>query len=87
MILKTLKLSIISLLVISTFNGCTDKENAERILSQDGYTDIQITGYTFFACSSDDFQRTGFIAKKGNKLIEGSVCSGLLFKNSTIRFK
>ena len=78
---------LLTSLIIMMFTGCTDKENAERILKNDGYTHITITGYTFFSCSKGDFQHTGFIAKKGDNTIEGTVCSGLLFKNSTIRFK
>lgn len=74
-------------LVAILFSGCTDRENAERILKNDGFSNITFTGYNFFACGNDDFQSTGFIAKKGDNNIEGTVCSGLLFKNSTIRFK
>lgn len=67
--------------------GCTDSNNAERILSNDGYTDIKITGYSMFACSEDDFQKTGFTAKKNGNVVKGAVCSGVFFKNSTIRYK
>ena len=83
-----MKVQILGLsIVVLLFVGCTDKENAERILRNDGYTDIVITGYDFLGCSKDDFQHTGFVAKKQNNSVEGTVCSGLLFKNSTIRFK
>lgn len=68
--------------------GCTDADNAERILSANGFTQIEVTGYNWFACSDKDFQSTGFkaVGPTGIK-VEGSVCSGLLFKNSTIRFE
>ena len=78
---------LIAVLVIISLSGCTDKETTERILKNDGFSNITITGYNFFACSKDDIYHTGFIAKKGDKKIEGTVCSGLIFKNSTIRFK
>ncbi len=68
-------------------SGCTDNTNAERILINDGYTDIQFTGFKMFSCSEDDFQKTGFTAKKNGKIVNGAVCSGLLFKNSTIRYE
>lgn len=84
--MRILKL-ITTLCVLLIITGCTDKENAERILKNDGFTHISVTGYNFFACSKDDFQHTGFIAKKGENTVEGTVCSGLFFKNSTIRFK
>ena len=37
-------LVLLSALVIIVFNGCTDKDNAKRILSNDGYEKITITG-------------------------------------------
>lgn len=66
--------------------GCTDSKNAERVLESAGYSDIQITGYSFFACSKDDTQSTGFKAKgPSGKPVSGAVCSGIVIKNSTIR--
>lgn len=81
--------SIFSVVVISLgVSGCTDASNAERILSSQGYTDIQITGYDFFGCSDDDFQHTRFKAKSVNgSNISGTVCSGIFFKNSTVRIR
>lgn len=69
-------------------SGCTDEKEAQRILEAQGYTNIQFTGYKWFACSEKDTYSTGFTAVALNgKPINGSVCSGLLFKNSTIRFE
>ena len=66
--------------------GCTDNEGAERVLRQNGYTDISITGYKPFTCSKDDVFSTGFSAKApGGQTVTGSVCTGL-FKSHTIRF-
>lgn len=68
--------------------GCTDAPNAERILAANGFTQIEITGYSFFSCSEKDTQSTGFTAvgPTGVK-VKGAVCSGMFFKNSTIRFE
>lgn len=67
--------------------GCTSKSDAMRALSAQGFTDVRFTGYSFFACSKDDFFHTGFVAKNTQGLeVNGTVCSGLLFKGSTIRF-
>lgn len=68
--------------------GCTNNPDATRILQENGYKDIQMTGYNFFSCGRDDFYHTGFIAKSpsGNN-VKGTVCSGAFFKNSTIRFE
>ncbi|UNY41085.1 lipoprotein [Klebsiella phage KP185] len=68
--------------------GCTDADNATRVLDNAGFTDIKITGYKFFSCSEDDFQHTGFTAiGPTGKPVNGTVCSGLFLKNSTIRYE
>ena len=69
------------------FSGCTNQSDARNALDNSGYTNVKITGYNFFACSKDDFYHTGFTAKNVNgKTVSGTVCSGILFKNSTVRF-
>jgi len=74
------------LIIAIFFTGCTSKEEAERVLQNEGYTNIKITGYDFLACSTDDIFHTGFIAmNREGKVIEGTVCSGW-FKGSTIRY-
>jgi len=68
--------------------ACTNAPDATRILEENGYTSVQITGYNWLSCSKDDNVHTGFIAKSPNgRQVTGTVCSGLLFKNSTIRFE
>lgn len=73
--------------VMSLFlTACTDSENSVRVLQEQGFENIRITGFEFLACGRDDWYRTGFIAKKGDREVAGVVCSGLIFKDSTIRF-
>jgi len=79
------KLLVLSLLF---FSACTDEHNAMRVLQENGYRNVQLTGYGWFACSKDDTFRTSFIAISPNgSQVKGTVCSGFIFKNSTIRFK
>ena len=80
------KLTLI-LLSVLLFLGCTDKENAEKFLIEQGYTDITITGYKFFVCGDKDSESTGFIARKNDKIVEGTVCTGMLLRNHTIVLK
>lgn len=69
-------------------SSCTDEKEAQRILSANGYTSIEFTGHAWFSCAENDTYATGFKAKSvTGQPIEGAVCSGLFFKNSTIRFK
>jgi hypothetical protein len=81
-----IKIVMIGLVAIM-FSACTNKSDAERALKAEGFSDIEVTGYDFFACSEDDFYHTGFRAKNSKgQVVTGTVCSGLLFKNATIRY-
>jgi hypothetical protein len=84
----------IGLTIISGFGGDgsflypTDSKKARGFLTEQGYTDIQITGYEPFACSDEDDYSTGFIAKNWNgRTVSGVVCSSFWGKYATIRFK
>ena len=79
--------SIITVIALSLFLcSCTNPNVAVRVLSDQGYTNIQTKGYGWFECSEDDTFATRFIATNVNgKNVSGTVCSGLL-KGATIRF-
>lgn len=65
--------------------GCTDSPAAKRVLTQQGYTQVQTTGLRFFTCGEGDLYRTGFTGKSPAGInVEGTVCSGI-FKGHTIR--
>lgn len=66
--------------------GCTDRNGAYNALADAGYEQIEITGYRPFSCGQDDAVKTGFraVGPTGRE-VRGTVCSGLLFKDSTIR--
>lgn len=77
----------LALALVLTLSGCTNKTQAERLLEAQGYENIKMTGYAWFACSEDDFFSTGFMATTANgSFVSGAVCSGLFFKGATIRF-
>lgn len=84
-----MKRILISVAFVLFIVGCTDNENAQRILQQNGYTQIQMTGYNFFSCSESDTYHSGFraLSPDGKHTVTGTVCAGLFFKNSTIRFE
>ena len=64
----------------------TDEE-AKRILSTDGISNIELTGYAWFSCAQDDWTHTGFRGIKNGQRVEGALCGGLIFKNNTLRYK
>ena len=73
------------LLAVALF-GCTQPDHARRVLESAGYTEIQMQGYDWLACSEDDTYHDKFSAKGPNgKPVSGVVCAGLLFKGATIR--
>ena len=87
--MKMYFLIIIILLSCVLFTSCTNPKSAKKVLEQNGYSNVEITGYNFMACSKEDFYHTGFKAKNiaSGVFVEGTVCEGFWFKNSTIRFK
>lgn len=77
------KLILVGALLLA---GCTDPNEATKVLQDNGYTDIRISGYSYIGCSEKDPISTGFIAKgPTGRDVKGVVCSGWL-KGSTIRF-
>lgn len=74
-------------IAIVLVSGCTDPQGAREALSAQGFSNIEITGYKMFMCDEKDVYSTGFVAKNINgQTVKGSVCAGLFFKGSTIRY-
>jgi len=82
---KLLKLTLTALTALS-LTACTRTPESKHLLESQGFTDVTMTGYSFFGCGQDDAYSDGFTAKtiKGQS-VTGVVCGGLL-KGSTIRF-
>lgn len=76
------RLYLVALALLVT--GCVRQDESRRVLTQDGFTNIYITGWKPLSCG-DDFFSTGFIATKNGLETSGTVCSGFL-KGYTIRF-
>lgn len=73
--------------LVTLLVGCTDENNTRSTLRKSGYSDINITGYSWLACGDDDTFHTGFRAKNpSGEIVEGTVCCGLVAKGCTIRF-
>lgn len=66
--------------------ACTAPEWSRVALTSQGFTDIQMGGYMWFACGRDDGFSTSFAAKNTlGQRVEGVVCCGLL-KSCTVRW-
>lgn len=78
---------VLSLLfVLSEPLWAYDPPEATRVLEQQGFKDIKINGYAWFACAKSDTWQTEFeaTALNGTK-VKGAVCSGLFWKANTVR--
>jgi hypothetical protein len=74
------------LAVIVLALGCTDDSGSTNALKSAGYSNIKLTGYSFFSCSDSDTFATGFVATNPvGQRVNGAVCCGWI-KNCTIRF-
>lgn len=74
-------------IIFSFLFSCTSESDAKRALEAESFTDIEITGWNYLSCGKEDFYRTGFCATNtAKKRVCGTVCSGLIFKGSTIRY-
>lgn len=70
---------ILTLLAVLSLTACTDTPGATRALYQQGYTEIEITGYSAFGCGEDYTFATEFKAVSTAKIpVTGVVCSGFL---------
>lgn len=79
---------LITFLVFVFLVGCTKPDESRRLLKSQGLSNIEITGYDFWACSEDDSYKTGFIATgQDGSSVSGTVCAGFFFKGATIRYK
>jgi len=63
---------------------------AQRVLEDEGFVNIQLTGYEFASCSDSDGTNTGFTATRimpdgTRRNVSGVVCCGLFLKACTVR--
>lgn len=77
---------LIVVLILIEPAACVDDAGTRRVLTQQGYTNIHITGFRWFGRSRGDVYSTGFEATSPNgNFISGYVTSGW-WKGYTIRF-
>jgi len=82
-----MKKMIVLAVICAILSGCYSTNDATKALQAEGFTNIEVTGHAWFACSKEDSFATSFNATNAQgKRVSGAVCSGLLFKNSTIRW-
>lgn len=84
--INSILLVVLIVIVVLLMLGCSRPNATQDLLERQGYTEIETTGYKWFACSKDDGFSTGFKAKNPDGVVvTGVACTGLL-KATTIRF-
>lgn len=83
-----LPFTIIALLFVTVApRCCTRPDDATRLLQQQGFSNVEITGWRPFMAGKDDTVSTGFEATAPNgEQVSGAVTGGFFFKGSTVRF-
>lgn len=62
-------------LALIYFGAFTEPDHATRIAKDKGYTRVHVTGYHPFACTPNDFYKTGFEARnESGRIVRGVVC-------------
>ena len=73
-----MKKLFVVLVMVSALVGCTNEGRARLVLENEGYTDIEFTGYNYMTCSEYRL-RTGFRATNpAGRRVEGTVCCHML---------
>ncbi|MGC1550745.1 MAG: hypothetical protein WA777_19660 [Rhodanobacter sp.] len=82
-----MKKSAYILILCLALAGCYSTNDAKKAMEAQGFTNIEVTGHAWFACSEDDTFATSFTATNPQgKKVSGAVCSGMFFKNATVRW-
>lgn len=83
---KLVIFAILGIIIVGWFTGWTDPKTTNRILSEQGYTDIQIEGRAWFACGSSYYSTKFNAISPTGQVINGAVCSGLFTNYASIKF-
>lgn len=82
--MKKILYTILSISFLS-LSSCTDSNGATRTLINNGYTNVEITGYRFFSGGRDDVFVTGFEAISPAGIPVSGVVTRGWFNGNTIR--
>lgn len=85
--MKKLLLIILIAMFCSSCIAMSGRDRAIKILTGQGYTNIQLTGRQFFRCGRFTFVKEGFKAHLNKHEVEGIVCCKHFFgPECTIEF-
>ena len=83
----TIASAFVVILLFGGSKACTRPNDARRVLEQQGFSNVEITGWRPFMAGKDDAVSTGFEATAPNgERVTGAVTGGFIFKGATIRF-
>lgn len=64
-----------------------DDARFQAVMKAEGISQPVATGYSWFACSEDDWKGTGFTGIKNGQRVNGVLCGGLFVKADTVRYR
>lgn len=87
-VIITVPFAILGFLLIAVGpKCCTRPDDTKRLLQQQGFSDVEITGWRPFMAGKDESVSTGFEATAPNgERVSGAVTGGFFFKGATVRF-
>lgn len=83
--MKPIALLFVALIAMGS---CTDEDGTREALEAEGFSKIELTGYSMWSCGKDDGTCTGFVATgPTGKRVSGAVGCGFwsCSKNCTVR--
>jgi hypothetical protein len=84
---------LIGMLLVATLGCQVSQSDAEDVLQDEGYQNVQVTGWAPFSCSEDDEFKSSFTATRtvlnpdgstSQRDVQGTICCGW-FKDCTVR--
>jgi hypothetical protein len=70
-----MRAAILFMLCLFVAGSCTSPDSARKALEAQGFTDIDLRGWSPLSCSDSDDTSTGFRARNTNgQIVEGVVC-------------
>lgn len=78
---------VMALAVAMLLTSCSvDDDTARRVLDLEGYTDIELLGWSPLSCSNSETRSGGFRATRDGRSVEGVVCcAGYFWGDCTVR--
>lgn len=83
-----LAVALAGLAVVGIASSATRTDPAKQVAAVEayGFTNVEMKGWAWFACSEDDDLKYAFTARDARgRPVQGALCSGWFLKGATVR--